>query len=142
MIAEGRRAAAAATLPEVVVRLDKWLQVARVFRTRTLATKACALGRVRVNDAPAKPHRALAVGDRVAIAQGDWTRVLEVLELRDRPLPKADAARLYADHSPPRPAPDPLARLLARPAAVRPPGSGRPSKRERRELERWRRGGE
>jgi ribosome-associated heat shock protein Hsp15 len=71
------------------VRLDKWLQVARMFKTRTQATHACDLGRVRVNGAPAKPHRALAVGDRVELEQGDWERVLMVRELRDRPVPKA-----------------------------------------------------
>jgi len=123
----------------VSVRLDKWLHVARVFRTRTLATRACALGRVRVNGTPAKPHRALAVGDRVAIELADWTRVLSVRELRDRPLRKAEAAGLYEDHSPPRPAPDPLARLSSRPPAPRAAGSGRPTKRQRRVIERWRR---
>jgi len=119
------------------VRLDKWLQVARMFKTRTQATHACDLGRVRVNGQPAKPHRALAVGDRVELQQGDWERVLTVRELRDRPVPKAEAAALYDDQSPPRPAPDPLRRLLSRPPALRPQGTGRPTKKERREIERW-----
>jgi ribosome-associated heat shock protein Hsp15 len=121
------------------VRLDKWLQVARVFRTRALATQACARGRVRVNGAPAKPHRALALADRVEVELAGWTRVLVVRALRDRPLPKAEAAGLYDDLSPPRPAADPLARLLARPPATRAAGSGRPTKRQRRALEHWRR---
>lgn len=119
------------------VRLDKWLQVARMFKTRTQATHACDLGRVRVNGQPAKPHRALAIGDRVELQQGDWERVLTVRELRDRPVPKADAAALYDDQSPPRPAPDPMRRLLSRPPALRPQGMGRPTKKERREIDRW-----
>ncbi len=119
------------------VRLDKWLQVARMFKTRTQATHACDLGRVRVNGQPAKPHRALAVGDRVELQQGDWERVLTVRELRDRPVPKAEAAGLYDDQSPPRPAPDLMRRLLSRPPALRPPGMGRPTKKERREIDRW-----
>jgi len=119
------------------VRLDKWLQVARMFKTRTQATHACDLGRVRVNGQPAKPHRALAIGDRVELQQGDWERVLTVRELRDRPVPKAEAAALYEDQSPPRPAPDPMRRLLSRPPAVRPQGMGRPTKKERREIDRW-----
>jgi ribosome-associated heat shock protein Hsp15 len=120
----------------VDVRLDKWLQVARVFKTRSQATHACTLGRVKVNGQPAKPHRHLALEDRVEVEQGDWTRVLVVKTLRDRPLPKADAASLYEDLSPPRPVLDPFARLLRRPPVRRDPGAGRPTKKERRELDR------
>jgi ribosome-associated heat shock protein Hsp15 len=119
------------------VRLDKWLQVARMFKTRTQATHACDLGRVKVNGLPAKPHRHLELGDRVEVTQGDWDRVLVVRELRDRPVAKAAAAALYEDLSPPRPAPDPLARLLRRPPVLRDPGAGRPTKKERREMEEW-----
>jgi ribosome-associated heat shock protein Hsp15 len=119
------------------VRLDKWLQVARMFKSRTLATHACDLGRVKVNGQPAKPHRQLAVGDRVELQQGDWERIVTVRELRDRPVAKAEAAGLYEDLSPPRPAPDPLRRLLRRPPAVREAGSGRPTKKDRREIDRW-----
>jgi len=119
------------------VRLDKWLHVARAFKTRTQATHACELGRVTVNCQSVKPHRHLAVGDRAEVALGDWTRLLVVKELRDRPLPKAEAAQLYEDLSPPRPVLDPLERLLRRPPAPREKGAGRPTKKERRELEDW-----
>lgn len=119
------------------VRLDKWLQVARMYKTRTQATHACDLGRVKVNGQQAKPHRQLAPGDRVELLQGDWERVLIVKELRDRPVPKAEAAGLYEDQSPPRPAPDALARLMRRPPALREAGAGRPTKKERRDMERW-----
>ena len=121
------------------VRLDKWLQVARVFKTRSRATRACQLGRVRVNGQPAKPHRPLALADRVEVELREWTRVLVVKELRDRPLPRTEAARLFEDLSPPPPAPDPLSRLLRRAPAERERGTGRPTKRERRRLDRWRR---
>jgi ribosome-associated heat shock protein Hsp15 len=120
----------------VQVRLDKWLHVARAFKTRTQATRACELGRVRVNGAAVKPHRALRAGDRVEFEQGDWTRAWIVRELRDRPLPKAEAARLYEDASPPRPEPDVVERLRRRPPSRRDAGSGRPTKRDRRQLER------
>ncbi len=120
------------------MRLDKWLQVARAFKTRGQATRACTLGRVRVNGAVAKPHRRLAIGDRVEVERRDRFLILEVRELRDRPLPKAEAARLYLDHSPPPPAPDPLARLMRRPPSQRERGTGRPTKRERRLLDRLR----
>ncbi len=120
------------------VRLDKWLQVARAFKTRSQATRACNLSRVRVNGQVAKPHRQVSLDDRVEIEVGDWTRVLVVKELRDRPLPKADAGRLFEDLSPPRPEPDPWQRLTRRTPARREPGAGRPTKKERRELDRWR----
>jgi ribosome-associated heat shock protein Hsp15 len=119
------------------VRLDKWLQVARMFKTRSQATHACELGRVQVNGQPAKAHRHLALDDRVELSQGEWQRVLVVKELRDKPGPKAEAAGVYEDLSPPRPAPDPLARLMRRPPALRERGAGRPTKKDRREIELW-----
>jgi ribosome-associated heat shock protein Hsp15 len=123
------------------VRLDKWLHVARMFKTRTQATHACELSRIQVNGQPAKAHRHLAPGDRIELAQGDWDRILIVKELKDRPVPKAEAASLYEDQSPPKPASDPLARLMRRPPAQRDPGAGRPTKKERREMEKWEEGG-
>ncbi len=108
-----------------------------MFKTRTQATHACDLGRVRVNGQPAKPHRQLAPGDRVELSQGDWERVLTVRELRDRPVPKAEAAALYEDLSPPRPAADPIRRLLKRPPVVREAGAGRPTKKDRRDIDQW-----
>ena len=123
------------------VRLDKWLHVARAYKTRSQATRACGLGRVRVNGAKAKAHRNLKVGDRVEVqALKDWTRVLIVQELWDKPLPKAEAAKLFLDESPPRPQLDPVARLMRRPAVVREAGAGRPTKRDRRKLDRLRDG--
>lgn len=119
------------------VRLDKWLQVARVFKTRTQATHAVDLNRVRVNGQTAKPHRNLAPGDRVEVEIGDWTRVLIVKELRDKPVSKEEARTLFDDLSPPRPEADPIQRLLRRPPSVREKGAGRPTKKERREIDRW-----
>ena len=120
------------------VRLDKWLNVARVFKTRSKATDACDRGRVEVNGGPAKAHRSLSVGDRVEFLQGDWHRVLIVKELRDKPVPKALARELYEDQSPPRPVVDPVERLMRRAPMVRDRGAGRPTKRERRQIEKLR----
>ena len=120
------------------VRLDKWLQVARAFKTRSQATKACAAGRIRVNGNIAKPHHALALEDRVEFQRGDRERVLIVKELRDKTLPKAEASRVYEDQSPPPPQLDPIDRILRRPAVRRERGLGRPTKKDRRETDRWR----
>ena len=119
------------------VRLDKWLHVARVFKTRTQATHAVDLNRVRVNGQAPKPHRNLAVGDRVEVEIGEWTRVLIVKELKDKPVSKEEARTLFEDLSPPRPESDPLQRLMRRPPALREKGAGRPTKKERREIDRW-----
>lgn len=121
------------------VRLDKWLQVARMFKTRSQATRACTLSRVKVDGQVAKPHKALAVGDRIEIDRGDgWTQVVVVRELKDRPVRKAEAAELYADESPPRPQLSAVERLMKRPPVQRERGKGRPTKKERRQMERWR----
>lgn len=119
------------------VRLDKWLHVARVFKTRTQATHAVDLNRVKVNGQQAKPHRNLVPGDRIEVEIGDWTRVLIVKELRDKPVSKEEARTLYEDQSPPRPESDPIQRLLRRPPAQREAGAGRPTKKDRRDMERW-----
>jgi len=123
----------------MTVRLDKWLQVARMFKTRSQATRACTLSRVKVDGQVAKPHKALSVGDRIEIDRGDgWSQVVVVRVLKDRPVKKAEAADLYTDESPPRPELSPLDRLMKRPPVQRERGRGRPTKKERRQLERWR----
>jgi ribosome-associated heat shock protein Hsp15 len=119
------------------VRLDKWLHVACIYKTRTQATHAVDLNRVRVNGQPAKPHRILVPGDRLDITQGDWNRVLIVKELREKQVSKEEARTLYDDQSPPRPSADPLQRLLRRAPVQREAGAGRPTKKERRDMERW-----
>ncbi len=122
------------------VRLDKWLQVARAFKTRSKATHACNLSRVKVNGVTSKPHRQLQLEDRVEVEIGDWTRILVVKELRDKTLPKAEAKRVYEDLSPPRPQLDEFEKLMRRRPVAREKGMGRPSKKERRELDRLRKG--
>lgn len=122
----------------MTVRLDKWLQVARLFKTRSQAATACNRGRVSVNGRPSKPHRHLRLGDRIEIEVGDRTRILVLQELRDKPMPKAEVSRLYTDMSPPQPEVDPLDRFLRQPTALRQPGDGRPTKRQRRQIDRWR----
>ena len=114
------------------VRIDKWLQIVRAFKTRTQATRACELGRVKLNGVVAKPHKQPSLEDRVEIRFGDWTRILIVKGIRQKSVPKALAAKLYLDLSPPKPTLDPIDRILKGRPEQREPGSGRPTKRERR----------
>jgi ribosome-associated heat shock protein Hsp15 len=118
------------------VRLDKWLHVARMFKTRSQATHACNLSRVKVNGAVAKAHRRLNLEDRVEVEKGEWTRILIVRELKDRPIAKAEVPNLFEDLSPPPPAADPMARLLRATPARRERGTGRPTKKDRRAIEK------
>ncbi len=121
----------------MTVRLDKWLQVARVFKTRSQATRACGLGRVRVGGAVAKAHRKVSVDDRIEVRRKGRTRVLRVKEIQSRPVPKAQARTLYEDLSVER------LRNPADPFGGMPPPArtfkGRPTKRDRRRIDRWRR---
>jgi ribosome-associated heat shock protein Hsp15 len=113
------------------VRIDRWLCAARVLKSRTQATQACVGGRVRVNDESVKPHFALRVGDRVRVQGERGPRVLEVVALAEKRLSPTLARALFTDHSPP---PEPRPARMPR----REPGAGRPTKRERRSLDRFR----
>jgi ribosome-associated heat shock protein Hsp15 len=120
----------------VSVRIDKWLWAVRVFRTRTAATSACSAGRVTLNGEPAKPATKLVPGDRVSARRGDQTVVYVVAELIERRVSAVAAAACYHDQSPPRLAPETAASVP--PGGARPRGEGRPTKRERRQIDRLR----
>ncbi|MDD9876687.1 MAG: RNA-binding S4 domain-containing protein [Magnetovibrio sp.] len=123
-------------------RLDKWLWYARFFKSRTLATRFCQSGRLRVNGSVVKKaHHLLRPGDVLTFPKGPDVRVVEVVELGHRRGPATEARTLYSDLAPPedRPkkaAPEPGP---AR-AGAREPGSGRPTKHQRRALDRLRGG--
>ena len=116
------------------VRVDKWLWAARVFKTRSLATDACDGGKVDVNDQAVKPAKNLKPGDvvKISLAQGR-RRILKVVVLDDRRGSATVARALYEDLTPPE-----LPRTRLAPPPFRPPGAGRPTKRERREIDRLR----
>ena len=115
-------------------RVDRWLWGVRIYKTRTLATDACRGGHVKVNGTTAKPATIVAVGDRVETFVHDRHRVLEVAGIVDKRVSPAAAAVCVVDHSPP---PPPREERLA-PLFSRDPGAGRPTKRDRRALDRLR----
>jgi ribosome-associated heat shock protein Hsp15 len=120
----------------VTVRVDKWLWSVRAFKTRTAAGVACTSGKVTVNDEPAKPATQVSIGDVVEARRGDRSLVYRVVELIEKRVGAARAAECYEDLSPPRPKKsDPV---LTPPGGARARGMGRPTKRERRQIDRLR----
>ena len=124
---------------EVHVRLDVWLDVSCLFRTRSEAQKACKAGRIEINGQPGKPDRHLRVGDELSIKRpyGRTQRVV-VKGLAAAHIAKSDARKLYEDLTPPLTLEEIEARRLERiyRAAMTPPKA--PDKRDRRALRRMR----
>ena len=116
----------------VSVRVDVWLWAVRLYRTRTAATDACRGGHVKVNGTAAKAATPVKVGDRVEATVGPRMRDLEVVELLQKRVGAPVAAAAYVDHSPP---PPPKEEVLP-PLFERERGAGRPTKRDRRLLDR------
>ncbi|WP_084536917.1 RNA-binding S4 domain-containing protein [Azospirillum halopraeferens] len=117
------------------LRIDKWLWFARFFKTRSLAAKMVAAGGFRSSGTPvAKAHHAVKPGDVLTFPQGRHIRVVRVVALGSRRGPAEEARTLYEDLAPParETAMDPA----ALPAAPRPTGAGRPTKRDRRAVDR------
>ena len=125
------------------VRLDIWLDVACLFRTRSEAQKACKAGKVEVNGQPSKPHREIKSGDEIVIGRplGRKQRLV-VYAVTDTHVPRKDARALYEDLTPP-PTPEEIEQRridrLAR-AFLRPQSAGSPDKRERRQLRKMKEG--
>jgi ribosome-associated heat shock protein Hsp15 len=115
------------------VRVDRWLWAVRLVKTRSGAAQACRAGHVQVNGARAKPAAPVKAGDTVRLRVGDRERVVEVVRLLETRVGAELAATCLIDRSPPPPPRDPLARQGYRPA-----GAGRPTKRQRRDLDRAR----
>jgi len=118
------------------VRLDRWLWAARFFRTRALAAAAIGGGKVHVNGSPAKRAKAVAVGDDLRIRRGPFEYVVRVRELSARRGPPAAAAALYLEDVEGQRRRERLAEQLRIAPSLRYGAKGRPTKRERRDIER------
>ena len=120
------------------MRVDKWLWAARFFKTRALAGRACELGRIESNGQAAKPAREVRVGDSLHVKNDSGEFVVEVLALSEMRGPAAVAQTLYRETDASREA----RALLAEQKKAMPTfdfPEGKPSKKERRDMERWRR---
>jgi ribosome-associated heat shock protein Hsp15 len=114
-------------------RIDRWLWSVRVYKTRSEATDACRGGHIRVNDISAKPATTVRVGDRVGGRVHGRQLAVEVVKVIDKRVGAPAAAECLIDHSPPAPPAQ-----LAAPLLIRDPAAGRPTKKERRQLDRFR----
>jgi len=133
--AAGSSAPAAKPLPPgpPSTRVDRWVWAVRLTKTRAAAATACRAGHVRVNGERAKPATSVKVGDEVRVRGDGPERIVEVAHVLERRVGAEPAARCYVDRTP---APPPPSQVAV--AAQRDRGAGRPTKRERREIDRLR----
>ena len=123
-------------------RLDVWLDISCLFRTRSEAQKACKIGRVDVNGQPAKSHREIKPGDEIVISRPlGRKQTVVVQELAERHVAKADARALYEDRTPKPTEEEIEMRRIARLARAFSSGPvARPDKRERRRIRKIKEG--
>jgi ribosome-associated heat shock protein Hsp15 len=112
-------------------RIDAWIWSVRLAKTRSAAAAACKAGHVRINDQHVKPAQPVRIGDRVRVRQEGWERIVVVSRVVSKRVGAVVAVECYVDHSPPPPSRDAAAVV-----GLRDRGAGRPTKRERRELDR------
>jgi ribosome-associated heat shock protein Hsp15 len=116
------------------VRIDQWLHAVRITKTRSDAAAACRAGHVKVNGKNAKPSTPVKVGDHVEARIGRRDRVADVTRVLTKRVGAAIAVDCYVDDSPPPPERDDFRPLFAE----RDRGAGRPTKRDRRKIDRLR----
>ncbi|MGV9882036.1 RNA-binding S4 domain-containing protein [Streptomyces sp. NPDC003006] len=131
---KGRAPGGGAPAGEGSVRVDSWIWSVRLVKTRPMGAAACKGGHVRVNGERVKPAYGVRVGDEVRLRQaGGRERVVIVKRVIRKRVGAPVAAEAYVDNSPPPPPREAVA-----PAGIRDRGAGRPTKRDRREMERLR----
>jgi ribosome-associated heat shock protein Hsp15 len=121
------------------VRIDKWLWAVRIYKTRAAANDACSSGRVRINGAPAKPAQRVKVGDTVVSRRKGLSRTYAVNKVIEKRVGAAVAAECYTDETPEDALPKPrsMDQRIDAAWAERNPGAGRPTKRDRRQMEKF-----
>jgi ribosome-associated heat shock protein Hsp15 len=122
----------------ISIRIDKWLWAARFFKTRSMAARACDLGRIQVNQQPAKPAREVHVGDMVQIKTEGGEFEVQTLQLSDIRGPAAVAQTLYQETEASREARRKAAEERKAMMHFMPSPMTRPSKRDRRKINQFR----
>lgn len=115
------------------IRVDSWIWAVRLVKTRSLATAACRAGHVRVNGEKVKAAQAVRVGDEVRVRTTDAERIVVVRRILAKRVSATVAAESLTDNTPPPPAREDVPFV-----PIRDRGAGRPTKRERRDIEKLR----
>jgi ribosome-associated heat shock protein Hsp15 len=118
------------------VRIDKWLWATRWFKTRTLATDACQSGRVKVEGVNVKPSYNIQIGQTVQVTKNSIRHILKVEGLIEKRVGAPEAQKCYTDLTPPEEK-DRLSPSFFLHFEVRDKGAGRPTKKERREIDKF-----
>lgn len=126
---------------ETHVRLDKWLWAARFFKTRSLAAEGVSGGKVHVNGARTKPARAVHIGDEISVSRGPYQWIVTVRGVSLQRGPASEAQLLYEETEESKQKRQTLAEQLRALGPRQPGPKGRPSKKARREIIRFTRGG-
>jgi len=126
--------------PPAAVRVDRWLWSVRAYKSRSAATKACVSGQVTIDDSAVKPARRVSAGDVVTFRRSTTIRILKVREPIEKRVGAAIAVTCYEDLSPPQEPGPRSGGPESIPSGSREPGSGRPTKRDRRRLDQFRSG--
>ena len=123
------------------IRLDKWLKIARIIKTRNQAAEACDQGRVKVNGQAAKPAKMVKIGDIVLVKLKWRARTFDILDIVQKSIKAEEAKLLYHEHelTPEEKAEEDIRSLFYQAArSQRPKYKGRPTKKERREMQKFR----
>lgn len=118
------------------MRIDKWLWAARVFKARALATEACRAGHVKLEGVPVKPARIVHPGETYVVHTAALTRTVRVAGVAERRVAARVVPTLLEDLTPPEEL-ERMRRTAVEQVLARPRGTGRPTKRERRQIDRW-----
>ncbi len=120
------------------VRIDKWLWSVRIFKTRTLATNACKTNKVKIEGKPIKPSYLVQVGERIEVRKEGFDLTFEVVKLLEKRVGAAIAFECYKNHTPEAEMNKFKAWFVGKARnEVREKGEGRPTKRERRDIDRF-----
>jgi ribosome-associated heat shock protein Hsp15 len=125
-------------MPELdKIRIDKWLWAIRFFKTRSLASDACHAGRVKINGDSVKASRLLRIGEVVQVQREQEKKILRVLQLIEKRVAAPQAVLCYEDLSPVIPKSEWHDSVFRMPSVLRDRGTGRPTKKERREIDTY-----
>lgn len=128
--------------PVTSVRTDKWLWATRIYKTRSLAAAACDAGHVKIQGQPIKAARPVHIGETITALTGEITRTVKVVALLDQRVGAKLVPTYLEDLTPPSEYTKPRLPYF-QPVALRPKGTGRPTKKERRQMEHlWHEGNE